>query len=546
MTKLPVALAAALSAAVLVSASGASLAHARPERAAAPSVLNMATQTDVPSLDPAVGVDTESVEFVDAIYGQLVTYAPTGQTIVGDLASHWSWNRTGTQLTMDIRPTARFSNGDPVTAQDVLFSVEFMLNPKATASLPIYAGLVGATAYSKHPTGSFPGVTVINSHTVRFNLSQPEPYFLAALTSGSGSILDPKVVAPLDFNAAKISADPVGAGPYKLQKYVAGQDLVLVKNSYYWNRGLPKTDEINVRIGLSPTSQLLLFQQGKLDVIGGGLSDSLQIDSSSFLQQYSNPSLHKDYMSNVALETYYMYLNTQMKPFQNVDVRHAIFDAIDRSQLVRILNGRAVPANQVIPPGMFGHDPSLPALKTNLAQARSLLKAAGYPGGKGLTFTMVGFNDPTSIKIESAIQAQLQQLGIHVVVKPEALGPLIQGVLTPNTDQAGYALWQDDYADPEDFMWNMFYSKNPGGWDISFYSNPKLDALITAGDTTLSNAGRLSDYNEAQKLALASYAWIPLFYGVTDILKSPSVEPSNKLYYLHPVLQLQLQYLYKK
>jgi ABC-type transport system substrate-binding protein len=174
------------------------------------------------------------------------------------------------------------------------------------------------------------------------------------------------------------------------------------------------------------------------------------------------------------------------------------------------------------------------------------LAKAGYPGGKGLSFTMVGFNDPTSIKVEQAIQAQLAQLGIKATVKPEALGPLIQGVLTPNTDQAGYALWQDDYADPEDFMWNMFYSKNPGGWDISFYSNPTLDALITAGDTTVNGASRLSDYNRAQALALAAHAWIPLFYGVTDILKQPDIYPTNKLYYLHPVLQLQLQYLYKK
>ena len=538
------ALGGAVGLSLVLGASGLGLAHGHTRAAAGSSTLNLAVQTDIPSFDPAVGVDTESVEFVDAIYSQLVTYSPTGQTIEPDLATSWAWSDHNTVLTMHLRK-AEFSNGNPVTAQDVKWTVEFMLNPKATASLPIYAGLVGAAAYAKHPTGNFAGVTVLGTNVVQFHFGQPEPYFLAALTSGSGSILDPSVVGPDNFSAGKISGHPVGSGPYMIQTYTPGQQLILVKNPHYYMPGLPKTDTIDVKIGLSPSSQLLLFQQHKLDVIGGGLSDSLQIDSSAFLQQYSNPTLHKDYLTNVALETYYFYLNTQMKPFNNPLVRKAVFDAIDRSQLQRILNGRAVPANQVIPPGMFGHDANLPTLKTNLAAARALLAKAGYPGGKGLTFTFVGFNDPTSIKIEQAIQAQLAQIGIKATVKPEALGPLVQGVLTKNTDQAGYALWQDDYADPEDFMWNMFYSQNPGGWDISFYSNAKLDAAITAGDTTVNQAARLLDYNKAQKLGLASYAWIPLYYGVTDILKQPNVEPANKLYYLHPVLQLQLQYLYK-
>ncbi|MHB1683029.1 MAG: ABC transporter substrate-binding protein [Bacilli bacterium] len=526
---------------------GSALAVSRPSSAnpVYGGTLNIATQSDIPSLDPAVGVDTESIQYVDSIYGQLVTFSPTSLQITPDLASSWKWNAQHTEITFHLR-NARFSNGDPVTAQDVKFSAEFVLNPKSTASINIYRGLLGAAAYMKNPTSApLPGVRVINSHTVEFILTHPEPYFLVSLASGTGAILDERVVKPFNFNAAQISAHAIGSGPYKLKSWTQGSELVLVKNPSYWRKGLPYLNEIVTKIGVSPSNQFLLFKQGKLDMIGGALTSNMQIDSNSFLAAITDPRLKNDYMRNTALMTDYLSLNTQMKPFTNVFVRQAVAAAMNRAELLRVLNGRAVIGNQLIPPGLVGHDAKWPPVKQNLARARQLLKKAGYGPSHPVKFTLVTMNDPVSINVTTALQSQLSQAGMQVTLKPEAQGPYIQGLLNPNTDQASYGLWIDDYPDPQDFMFNILYGNNPGGFNTAFYNNPLLNKYINQGDVNFSDATRAAAYEEAQQIALRQGVVVPLFYGVMDALKQPYLHPDNMMYYLHPVLPIQFQYIWK-
>ncbi|QSO51400.1 ABC transporter substrate-binding protein [Alicyclobacillus curvatus] len=506
--------------------------------------LNVAVQSDIPSLDPAVGVDTESIQYVDSIYDQLVTFSPTSLQIVPDLAKSWAWNPNHTQITFHLR-NAKFSNGDPVTAADVKFSVEFILNPKSTASLNIYRGLVGAAAYMKSPTGNLQGVKVIDSHTVQFTLSQPEPYFLSALASGTGSVMDENVVKPLSFNAAAISQHAVGSGAYMVKSWAPGKSIVLVKNPNYWRPGLPHLNEIDTQIGVSPSNQYLLFKQGKLDVIGGALTSNMQIDSNSFLSAMGDPRLKSDYLKNTGLITYFLSLNTQMKPFTNVKVRQAVADSMDIPALIKILNGRAVAANQLLPPGLVGHDNNLPPLKQNISQAKQLLQQAGYGPSNPVKFTLVTMNDPVSINVGAALQNQMAQAGIKVSLKPEAQAPYIQGLLTPNTDQASYGLWIDDYPDPQDFMFNILDGNNPGGFDTSFYNNPQVNQDITKGDTSFDNNTRTTAYENAQNIAIQEGAIVPLFYGVMDVLKQPTLQPQNPLYYVHQVLPIQFQYLWK-
>ncbi|MCL6454288.1 MAG: ABC transporter substrate-binding protein [Alicyclobacillus sp.] len=506
--------------------------------------LNVAVQSDIPSLEPTIGVDTESIQYVDSIYAQLVTFSPTGLSIVPDLASSWSWNADHTSITFHLRD-AKFSNGDPVTAEDVKFSVEFVLNPKSNASIPIYAGLKGAAQYSKNPSGNFSGVKVINEHTVEFFLSKPEPYFLSSLASGTGSILDQKVVQPMNFNSTKISQNPVGAGPYMLKSWIPGKELILVKNPYYWDKGLPYLNEIDTQIGVDPSSQYLMFQQGKLDLMGAALDGSMQIDGNTYLSAMANPKTKQDYLKNVGLMTTFLSLNTKMAPFTDKSVRQAVAYAVDRAQLVQDMNGRAVPAYQLLPPGLVGYDKSLRVISEDQAKAKQLLQQAGYGASHPAKFTLVTLNDPLSVKISSAIQSQLDAVGFDVTIKPEAQAPYIQGLLTPGTDQAAYGEWIDDYPDAQDFMYNNLDGDNQGGFDTSFYNNATVNHWIDIGDTSFDNSTRAAAYEEADKLVDEDAPIVPLFYGVMDILKQPWVHPSNNLYYVHQVLPIQFWRLWK-
>jgi oligopeptide transport system substrate-binding protein len=506
--------------------------------------LNLATQTDVPSLDPAVGVDTESIQFVDNIYAQLVTYDPTSLRIVPDLASSWTESANGKTYTFTLR-SARFSNGDPVTAEDVKFTIERVLNPKTGASLMApFLDIVGAQAYNKNPaaTGSVSGIQVLNAHTVRFNLVQPEPYFLEALASGTGSILDEAVVNK--YGSSHVSQHPVGAGPYMLQAWKAGQEMVLVKNPYYFRKGLPYLNKIVLKIGLSPSSQLLAFQDGKLDIIGGALSDNLQIGQQNYLATLNSPTLKRDYLQNTALEVYSLYFNVQKAPFTSPAVRHALMYAINRAQLLRIVNGLASPANQELPPGLLGYNPHLPPIPYNPGLAKHLLAKAH---AHGLSFTLVTMNDPTSIDVAQALQAMFKKVGVTMSIRPEALATYLNTILAGN-DQASYGLWLDDYPDPEDFLFNQFYGHNPGGFDVSFWNDAQANQLIAAADTSTNPAVRARDYEQVDRIILQQAPAIPLFYGMMNALVQPDVHSprSGRLdYFLHPVLPIQFQYLWK-
>jgi oligopeptide transport system substrate-binding protein len=508
--------------------------------------LYVATQTDVPSLDPAVGVDTESVQFVDSIFARLVTYSPTSLTIVPDLAKTWTVSPDGKTYTFHLR-TARFSNGDPVTAADVKFSLERVLNPKTNASLMApFLDIVGARAYNADPAkvGHVAGLEVLGPHTIRIRLVEPEPYFLYALATGTGSILDPRAVAR--YGSQNVSQHPVGAGPFELASWKPGQELVLVRNPYYYRKGLPYLDRIVLKIGMTPSEQFLAFQNGQLDIIGGALSDNLQIDQNSYLSTLNNPSLKKDYLQNSALEVYSLYFNTRLAPFTKAAVREALTYAVDRKELVKILNGLALPANQELPPGMPGYDKSLPPIPYDPAKAKRMLAAAGYP--HGLAFELVTMNDPTSVDVAQALQAMFRKVGVTMTIRPEALSTYLNTILSPTGAQASYGLWLDDYPDPQDFLFNQFDGHNPGGFDVSYWDDPTVDRLIETADTSTDTSLRLKDYQAADRRILAAAPAIPLFYGMMNILVRPTVHapsPGTLDIYLHPVLPIQFQYLWK-
>lgn len=232
-----------------------------------------------------------------------------------------------------------------------------------------------------------------------------------------------------------------------------------------------------------------------------------------------------------------------MKPFTSTAVRQAMMYAVNRPALVKILAGVGKPANQLLPPGMAGYDNSLKAIPYNPAKAKSMLAHAGYPNG--ISFTLITMNDPTSINIAQAMQAEMAKAGIQMRITPEALSTYLNSILTPHTAQASYGLWLDDYPDPQDFLFNQYDGQNKNGFDVSYWDNAQVDALITAADTSTSQTERITQYQQAQKIILQNAPAVPLFYGVMDLMKSPNIHPSKTLYYLHQVLPIQFQYLYK-
>ena len=505
-------------------------------------ILNIATQTDVPSLDPAIGVDSESSQFVKAIFAGLVQWAPTAVKIMPDLASSWKWDKAGTSVTFHLRK-AEFSNGAPVTAQDVKFTFERVLNPKTGAFLTSpFMDIAGADTFAAGHASSVSGIVVVNPTTVQFNLVKPEPYFLDALAAGTGGIMDPAVVHKYGKN---ISQHPVGAGPFELQKWTPGQELVLVRNPHYYNPSLPKLSEIVLKIGLTASQQFEAFQQGKLDIIGADLTGSGTVDPNTYLSVLANPKLKKDLIKEPIFEVYGLFPNAEYKPLANQDVRDAIMYAIDRKHLVQIANGVATVSNQLLPPGLFGYDKNLPQIPLNLAKAKALLKAGHY--NPKTVIHLVTTNDPFSVAICTAIQADLAKIGMKIVLEPQAVSTYLNTLANPKLVQISYSFWQAEFPDPQDFLYNMFSSKTYGLFNASYWSTPQVDALLNAADTSTNAALRIKDYTKVQKLVMQGGAEIPLFNGEMDELVQPNLGPTNNpMYFLHTVDGIQFAYIYKK
>ena len=155
--------------------------------------------------------------------------------------------------------------------------------------------------------------------------------------------------------------------------YTPGQSIILKANPSYWDKSLPYVSGVNEKLGVSPEVQLLELQKGQIDLMGDPLPNS------DYLTVVGNKSLTSQVHQRQSLDTYYLTLNTQVKPFNNPLVREAVSYAINRSFLLKLVNGQGSPATGFIPPGVKGYTSENLVNPLNVAKAKSLLAQAGYP-----------------------------------------------------------------------------------------------------------------------------------------------------------------------
>ncbi len=202
---------------------------------------------------------------------------------------------------------------------------------------------------------------------------------------------------------AKAGADfghqPVGTGPFRLKSWVSGQQLQFERNPNYFMAGLPYLDSVTVKVGLDPSVAYLSLQRGEIDLLGDG------IPPAQFLQVTRDPRLKANVFSRTSVNTTYLSLNTGMGPLKDVRVRQAINMAIDKTKILRIINGRGVVARGVLPPLMPGYDKAEAGYAYDPTKAKALLAAAGLKGGFETTLYTTS-TDPNP-RIAQSIQQDL-------------------------------------------------------------------------------------------------------------------------------------------
>lgn len=502
-------------------------------------VLTQGFQNDLATLDPAIGYDWNNWPAEKMVFDGLLDYNE-GTTVVPRLAAAMpTISKDGRVYTFKLRHGVLFQNGREVTADDVAYSINRVLDPKTKSpGQSFFLDIAGAQDVANGKAATASGIKVIDKYTIRFTLVQPDVTFLNVMAMNFAYIVPKEVVAK---EGANFGHAPVGTGPFILKQWVPGQKLVFVRNPHYFLKGVPYLDGVTFLIGLAPEVALLRLQSGQLDMLGD------PIPAADFVRIRDDPKYANQLVRYVQPETTYLTLNTQMAPLNNVKVRQAINMAIDKERIVRIVAGRGVVANQVLPPQMPGYDPSYKGYAYDPAQAKKLLAQAGYPHGFSTQIYVLNV-DPQP-RIAESFQRDLAQIGITASVVPLASATLIDQASTPHKTPivwSGGEAWLQDFPDPSDFYGPILScdAAVQGGWNWAFFCDKGLDARAAQLKTMPNGTARYAGYRTLYRGVMAQAPWVPVINDVNYIMHSPQVH-GNATDFAHNVHTFFYERLWK-
>ena len=442
------------------------------------------------TLDPALthyGADG----IIGDLYSGLVSLDPH-LGVRASLAERWEVTEGGTCYTFHLHRQARFHNGRPVTADDVLFSWERAAHPEISSeTVMLYMkDIVGLEEYHDGRSESIAGVEVLDEHTLRVRIEAAVPYFLAKLTYPVAWVVDRYNVSLPNWEL-----HPNGTGPFRHLQHLEEEIFILERNPWYY--GEPPRLEYVVYLMYAGYTQRL-YENGEVDLTGVTRDQ---------LDRVVDPEdgLFGTVFIETGLCTYYVTFNTALAPFDDPNVRRAFVHAVDRERYVEaITNDEAVVGRGVLPPGMPGYSDEVVPPDYDPDLAKELLAGSSYYDGSQESPAIV-WTLPTSGGRYSAAAAFLVDtwediLGVNITVEGidwDSYHDLIDAGIYGQLLKEG---WCADYPDPENFLDVLFHSDS--AQNHAYYSNPDYDALVERSRVEPDIERRLALYREAEQLLL--------------------------------------------
>jgi ABC-type transport system substrate-binding protein len=478
--------------------------------------LRLAEADDLPTLDPALGYDTASWQFEEMLFNTLVDYDDDGR-IVPELAERWEVSPDGRTWTFSLRQDARFSNGRPVTAEDVRFAIERVVAPPTRSpGAEFFRGIEGAEACVDSPC-RITGIATPDTFTLRITLREVDPLFLHKLAMPFAAAVPAEEVARWGEDFAR---HPVGSGPYVLEEWRPGQRVVVRRNPDYFLPGVPRLAGILRLVGVNDQLEWLKYESGEIDVA--------TIPPAEFLTVTRAPQYRDLIHQETTLRTQYVGLNTRLPPFTDRRVRQALNYAIDKRKLLRLINQRGVVARGVVPPNMPGYATRVQGYDFDPERARALLREAGYADGFSTTLWLR--LDDTTLRLAQSIQQDLAAVGVRVQLKPLAWGPFLEAVRSGELAPMFLLGWEADFPDPSNFLEVLFHSKHIGSNNNTNYQDPAVDAKLDAAGRTLDPKTREDLLHDAEEHIVADAPWIILYHPVSYRIVNQRVRG----FHLHP------------
>jgi oligopeptide transport system substrate-binding protein len=464
--------------------------------------------TEPQSLDPAQIQGVPEHRLFMALFEGLAIFNPKTSKAEPGLAESWKVSADGKTYTFKLRK-AVWTDGTPITAQQVVDSWLRMLDPKEAAS---YANLPadlleGAKAFNEGK-GPKEGVKIraIDPQTFEATFVGPMPFIVDALTHYAFAIVPTQAIAKYGKDWVK-PGNFVGNGPFTLKEWKPQDHILVVKNDKYWDAQNVKLKTISF---LPIEDQSAAYDKYKnKEVDWQPEIDPAKIDE---------VKLRKDYQHGTGSTVYYYIFNVTKKPFDNVKVRKAFAMAVDRKQLCeQVLKAGDIPTGGLVPP--FGSFVTTKGNTFNPEQAKKLLTEAGYPGGKGFPkFSLIYNTSARHKKIAEWVQQQWKTiLGVDIELQNLEWNTFLDIRQKTHDFTMSRAGWQADYPDPQNYVDVLL--RTGGGLNDGLFTDKKADALFDKANRMPGGPARDKVLMQAEEIVITQdQALLPFFFYVNQDL----------------------------
>ena len=458
--------------------------------------LVMAVKSSPTNLDVRIGNDNVSGRFYDLVYSGLIKVTPE-MDYAPDVATKWETPDEKT-IVFHLNPNAKFQDGRPVTAEDVKWTYDSLMQMPESSKKSGYA----AVDHIETP----------DAKTVIFKLKEPNGGIFDNLTLG---------ILPKGADTNVYKTKPIGAGPYKVVSFKTDENVEL-EAFEGWHGGAPKIKRINVRVIPDLTTMVLELRRGTID---------LEINQIPFenVAEFEKSDKHQ-VIKKPGSVWQYLAFNLRDPILSKVEVRRAIAHAIDRQKITNdLLRGHGVPADTMFAQGHWARAENLPTYAYDPTRAKQLLDQAGYkdPDGDGprprFTLLFKTSTDSEANLRAQMIQQMLKQVGIDMSIQSSEFGTFLDDIIKGKFQM--YSLSRNGIQDP-DFYYVIFHSKSfpPDGQNRGYYSNPKVDQLILEGRSTFDRNKRKQIYGEIQRIVQEDLPYISLYHQINVAVMDKNIQ----------------------
>ena len=483
-------------------------------------ILHFGNGTEPQDLDPQIVTGVPENKIINSLFEGLVAEGPKGSDTVGGVAERWDISPDGLTYTFHLRKNAKWSNGDPVTAQDFIRSYQRILTPSLAAEYAYKLHhVVGAEEFNKGTLKDFSqvGFKSPNPHTLEIRLKHRTPFLIEAMKHYSWFPVHLPTVEKHGGLARKGTAwtrqeNLVGNGAYVLSEWRPNQKIVVKRSPTYWDAATVKLDEIHFYAVESIDTEERMFRTGQLHK-----TNELPISKIDAYKREFPESYRQDPYYGV----YFYRLNVTKPPLNDKRVRRALALAIDREALVKnVTRGGQTPAYNFIPPSERYTSPV--KLQGDLAEAKRLLAEAGFPEGRGFPKIDILYNTSENHRsVAEAIQQMWRRnLGVDIGLMNQEWKVYLdsQDVLRYDICRAG---WIADYTDPNTFadMWVKDGGNNDTGWASPDYERLLADSLAAPNEET-----RMKIYGQMEAILMDEVPIIPVYFYTRVYALNPKVK----------------------